>query len=85
MLPVEIETTVTENDINASFINILNSMRYDENQPKPRKKKLQVLAVKSVAIDDFESSDKSDQKFSTHGSNSDMDPMSDLEGAFDRR
>ncbi|KAG5860886.1 hypothetical protein JTB14_035453 [Gonioctena quinquepunctata] len=85
MLHVETETTDTENDINASFIDILKSMRYDENQPKPRKKKLQVPAGKSVAIDDFESSDESDQKFSTHDSNSDMDPMSDLEEAFHRR
>lgn len=45
MLSVETETTDTENDINASFIDILKSMRYDENQPKPRKKKLQVPAV----------------------------------------
>ncbi|KAG5873085.1 hypothetical protein JTB14_011110 [Gonioctena quinquepunctata] len=58
MLPVEAETTDTENDINASFIDILKSMRYDENKPKPRKKKLQVAAGKSVAIDDFESSDE---------------------------
>ncbi|KAG5886904.1 hypothetical protein JTB14_004192 [Gonioctena quinquepunctata] len=85
MLPVETETTDTENDINASFINILKSMRYDENQPKPHKKKLQVPAGKSVAIDDFESPDESDQNFSTHDSNSDMDPMSDLEEAFNRR
>ncbi|KAG5870562.1 hypothetical protein JTB14_006059 [Gonioctena quinquepunctata] len=85
MLPVETEMTDTEYDINASFIDILKSMRYDENQPKPRKKKLQVPAGKSVAIDDFESSDESEQKFSTHDSSSDMDPMSDLEEAFDRR
>ncbi|KAG5891187.1 hypothetical protein JTB14_004488 [Gonioctena quinquepunctata] len=85
ILPVETETTDTENDINASFIDILKSMRYDENQPKPRKKKLQVPAGKSVAIDNFESSDESDKKFSNHDSNLDMDPMSDQEEAFDKR
>ncbi|KAK9717427.1 hypothetical protein QE152_g23756 [Popillia japonica] len=84
MLPVETEMTDTENDINASFIDILKTMQYDENQPKPRKKKLQVPAGKSVAIDDLESSSVSDQELCTHDSNSDMDPMSDLE-EFDRR
>ncbi|KAG5880846.1 hypothetical protein JTB14_005647 [Gonioctena quinquepunctata] len=61
-LPVETETTDTENVINASFIDILKSIRYDENQPKPRKKKLQVPAGKSVAIDDFESSDENSEE-----------------------
>ncbi|KAG5880623.1 hypothetical protein JTB14_035238 [Gonioctena quinquepunctata] len=58
-------------------------MRYDEIN-EPHKKKLQVPAGKSLAIDHFESSDGSDQKLSTHDSNSDMDPMSNLEEPFDR-
>ncbi|KAG5874969.1 hypothetical protein JTB14_003232 [Gonioctena quinquepunctata] len=79
-MPVETKTTDTKNDINASFIDILKSRRYYENQPKPLKKIIQV-----PAIDDFESSDESDQKFTTHDNNSDMDTISDLEEAFDRR
>ncbi|KAG5880399.1 hypothetical protein JTB14_034878 [Gonioctena quinquepunctata] len=55
-------------------------MKFDRSHAR---KKLQVPAGKSVAIDDFESSYESDQKFSTHDSNSDMDPISDSEEAFD--
>ncbi|XP_023021896.2 uncharacterized protein [Leptinotarsa decemlineata] len=74
MLPVENPS----NDVH-----ILKSMRYDENQLKQRKKKLHVPAVKSVAVDDFESSGESSQHFSTHDSNSDVDLMSDFEEEID--
>ncbi|KAK4872113.1 hypothetical protein RN001_016237 [Aquatica leii] len=72
-----------EEEINTSVVHILKSMRYNKNQPKQQKRKLQVPAGKSVAIDDFESSDESSQHFRTHDSNSDMDPMSDFEEQID--
>lgn len=78
---MENPTNDRDEDINTSFVHILKSMRYDENQPNQRKKKLHVSAGKSVAVDDFESSGS--QRFSTHDSNSDVIPMSDFEEEID--
>ncbi|KAK4874302.1 hypothetical protein RN001_013662 [Aquatica leii] len=55
-------------------------MRYDCAPVKQRRKKIQVPADKSVAIDDLESSEEDiDDHFSTHDTDTDMDPMSEFE------